>query len=141
MSAPRFYLDIETALLDEALSTATPVTLTADAAHHAGRALRLRTGEGVSIFNGSGKEWRGVISFSKESTTVALSESLAPQRETPLSITLVQALVAPEKMDWIAEKAVELGVSRLVLVPSQRSVTKLTEDLSLIHISEPTRRS
>ena len=43
MSAPRFYLDIETALLDEALSTATPVTLTADAAHHAGRALRLRT--------------------------------------------------------------------------------------------------
>lgn len=128
MSAPRFYLDIETALLDEALSTATPVTLTADAAHHAGRALRLCTGEGVSIFNGSGKEWRGVISFSKESTTVALSESLAPQRESPLSITLVQALVAPEKMDWIAEKAVELGVSRLVLVPSQRSVTKLTED-------------
>ena len=53
MSAPRFYLDIETALLDEALSTATPVTLTADAAHHAGRALRLRTGEGVSIFNGA----------------------------------------------------------------------------------------
>ena len=124
MSAPRFYLDIETALLDEALSTATPVTLTADAAHHAGRALRLRTGEGVSIFNGSGKEWRGVISFSKESTTVALSESLAPQRESPLSITLVQALVAPEKS--ITARWVLNTLCAIIFV--QRSVTKLTED-------------
>lgn len=128
MATPRFYLAIESDTLNAALESGNPVTLSADAAHHAGRALRLRTGEAVTLFNGDGNEWTGVIAFSKDAATVTLSEKKNPTRESPLEITLLQALVAPEKMDWIVEKAVELGVAHLVLVPSERSVTKLTED-------------
>ena len=45
--------------------------------------------------------------------------------ESPLAITLLQSLVAPEKADWIVEKAVEAGISEIVFMPAERSVTKL----------------
>jgi 16S rRNA (uracil1498-N3)-methyltransferase len=49
----------------------------------------------------------------------------AIERESPLSVTLVQAWVATDKLDWIVEKAVELGVARVVLMPATRSVVRL----------------
>ena len=45
--------------------------------------------------------------------------------ESPLAITLLQSLVAPEKADWIVEKAVEAGISEIIFMPAERSVTKL----------------
>ena len=136
MANPRFYLDISTAELDEALSTGGAVTLSEEAAHHAGRALRLRTGEAVTIFNNTGAEWSGTIEFSKAATTVSITAKSEPQRESPISITLFQALVAPEKTDWIVEKAVELGVSELILMPAERSVTKLTAERAQKRLSK-----
>ncbi len=128
MAQPRFYLPLSSEVLDRALETGEPLELTAEAAHHAGRALRLKNGERVTLFNGEGLEWGGIISFSKASSAVTIDTRAAVERECPLEIILLQALVAPEKTDWIVEKAVELGVSELILVPSERSVTRLTDE-------------
>ncbi len=128
MACPRFFSDIATECLDAAVLNQRSVTLSEQSAHHAGRALRLRTGESVTLFNGSGAEWHGTITFSKDAASVTLTERSAPERESPLALTLLQALVSPEKTDWIVEKAVELGVSELILVAAERSVTKLTAE-------------
>ena len=61
MAAPRFYVEVETEALDKALAEQAEVVLPPKAAHHAGRALRLRTGEETVVFNGTGRQWRGRI--------------------------------------------------------------------------------
>lgn len=120
MALPRFYVECP----DTDLSGL--VELPPKAAHHAGRALRLAAGEIVAIFNGSGRLWTGPISFDGKRAFVTIETEVEDSCESPLFLTLVQAQVTPEKMDWIVEKATELGVSRIVLVPARRSVTKLT---------------
>ena len=90
--------------------------------------LRLAAGEIVALFNGSGRVWTGPVSFDGKRAFVTIGEETPDDRESPVTMTLVQAQVTPEKMDWIVEKATELGVARIVLVPAQRSVTKLSGD-------------
>ncbi len=126
MAAPRFYVEVEADAIDKAFNDQTEVVLPPKASHHAGRALRLRTGEEVVIFNGTGRQWRGSIRFDQDGAYVALSAVETPALEPPVRMTLVQALVSPEKLDWIVEKAVETGVSEIVLTPAARSVTKLS---------------
>ena len=113
MAAPRFYVEVETEALDKALAEQAEVVLPPKAAHHAGRALRLRTGEETVVFNGTGRQWRGRIRFDQDGAYVALDAVETPEVEPPVRMTLVQALVSPEKLDWIVEKAVETGVSEI----------------------------
>ena len=122
MALPRFFVDRPDA--DFCGTTELPPK----AAHHAGRALRLAAGEIVALFNGSGRVWTGPVSFDGKRAFVTIEEETPDDRESPVTMTLVQAQVTPEKMDWIVEKATELGVARIVLVPAQRSVTKLSGD-------------
>lgn len=122
MANPRFYIDAP----DETFEGT--VTLPPKAAHHAGRALRLASGERVDLFNGRGKLWSGTIEFTAESTFVHVDRVEEPPVESPLRMTLVQSWVSPEKMDWIVEKATEAGVSHIVVTPAERSVTRLSGD-------------
>lgn len=122
MALPRFFVDRPDADFVDTIE------LPPKAAHHAGRALRLAAGEKVVLFNGSGRLWTGPISFDGKRAFVTIEGSEESRNETPLHMTLVQAFVTPEKMDWIVEKAVELGVARIVLIPAKRSVTKLSGD-------------
>lgn len=122
MALPRFFVDRTDA------DFCGTIELPPKAAHHAGRALRLAAGEIVALFNGSGRVWTGPISFDGKRAFVTIEEETPDDRESPVTMTLVQAQVTPEKMDWIVEKATELGVARIVLVPAQRSVTKLSGD-------------
>jgi hypothetical protein len=79
-------------------------------AHHAIKVLRLRCGDALTLFNGAGGEYRArIIGIERERVSVECLEWLATERESPLSITLVQALQAGEKMDLTVQKAVELG--------------------------------
>ncbi len=128
MASPRFYVPLDPALLDHALEAHTEIALPEKAAHHARRALRLRNGESVTVFAGTGSEWQGTIHIAADSASVAITGKDEPHREPPVRMTLVQALVAPEKLDWIIEKAVETGVTEIVLTPAERSVTRLTGD-------------
>lgn len=122
MALPRFFLDLPDDF------DGVEATLPAKTAHHAGRTLRLAAGEPVEVFNGRGGLWRGEIRFEADRTFVAEMTQAASTTESPLAVTLVQSFVSPEKTDWIVEKAVEAGVSRVILTPAERSVTKLSGD-------------
>jgi 16S rRNA (uracil1498-N3)-methyltransferase len=119
MSAPRFHVDA-----DLALGT---VRLPERVAHHALRVLRLRDGAPLVLFNGRGGSYAGHLQLAAEPEAV-LTTFDASDRESPLAVTVVQALVANEKLDWIVEKLTELGAARVMIVPTERSVVRLEGD-------------
>lgn len=102
------------------------VTLPATAAAHALRVLRLKSGDAVTLFNGDGHEYpaRLVTAGARDAHAEVMSQA-SPVRESPLRVTLIQALARGEKMDWIIQKATELGVTRIVPVTTERSEVKL----------------
>jgi 16S rRNA (uracil1498-N3)-methyltransferase len=88
------------------------VSLDEDTHHHATRVLRLSVGDDVTLFNGQGGEYHGVLShIDKRTSLVALHDFHADDRMPPTHITLVQGLSSQNNMDWTIEKATELGVS------------------------------
>lgn len=110
------------------LAPGAQVDLPADAAHHALRVLRLRAGDPLILFDGRGGEWRAQILGAGGTVRVALQEFDARDCESPLGITLVQALPSGDKMDWVVEKSVELGVAAIQPVAAKRSVIKLSAE-------------
>ncbi|HEX6997312.1 MAG TPA: 16S rRNA (uracil(1498)-N(3))-methyltransferase [Gammaproteobacteria bacterium] len=95
-------------------------------AHYLGNVLRLRVGERVVAFNGRGAERGAVVSrLTRRGAELGLEESLDPLPEPALALTLVQALIKSDAMDWIVQKATELGVRRIAPVYSDFSVVKL----------------
>jgi 16S rRNA (uracil1498-N3)-methyltransferase len=103
--------------------------LPADAAHHASRVLRLREGDAVQIFDGIGNECHGVIAeLSGKRVIVGDISTTNINRESPLHITLAQALSSSEKMDWVIQKATELGVTEIQPLATERSVAKLSNE-------------
>lgn len=104
------------------------VALPEQAAHHAARVLRLRIGDAVALFDGNGSAWQGRIMDVGRSVLVAIEASAPGIAEPALQITLVQALPSGDKMDWVVQKAVELGVAAIQPVAARRSVVKLDGD-------------
>lgn len=102
------------------------MTLPEAAARHAGRVLRLRVGDSLTLFDGAGGEYGARITALERSEVVVEVLDHSPcERESPLPVTLVQALQSGDKMDLTVQKAVELGVARIVPVLSRRSVVRL----------------
>lgn len=105
------------------------LVLPAATADHAVRVLRARVGDALLLFNGDGDDYLARISASsKSATTVNIESVQAGIGESPLHITLVQALARGERMDTILQKSTELGVARIVPVSSERSEVRLDED-------------
>lgn len=91
------------------------LTLTGENAHHAGRVLRLRVGEGVTLCDGAGMDFDCTVeAVEKEAVTCRVVSCHAADTEPKQSITLFMALPKGDKMEFIVQKAVELGVSRIV---------------------------
>ncbi|TAN08656.1 MAG: 16S rRNA (uracil(1498)-N(3))-methyltransferase [Rhodanobacteraceae bacterium] len=112
--------------VDTPLRVGLELALPATAAQHAVRVLRLRAGDAVTLFNGDGHQYPAQLSTIAPGVTrarVATVES--PARESPLRVTLLQALARGEKMDWIVQKATELGVARVAPIVTARSEVKL----------------
>ena len=123
MSFPRFFCPEP---LLAALSANLPVCLPDNVARHASRVLRLRVGDGLVLFDGVGGEYVArIATLEKDRVAVDVLEWRDVECESPISLTLVQALQSGEKMDMTVQKAVELGVSRIVPVTSRRSVVRL----------------
>ena len=97
-------------------------------AHHALRVLRLRDGESVILFDGKGDEVAAQLSVRGKAGFALLGERRHVNRESPLQVVLVQALAASDKMDWVVQKAVELGVSAIQPVQAERSVLRLSAE-------------
>lgn len=99
--------------------------LPAAAAHHALRVLRLSVGDAVTLFNGEGGEYPGRIAEAGRAVRVRLGAWDAVERESPLELILAQALPSGDKMDFVVQKAVELGVARIQPLLASRSVVRL----------------
>ena len=119
----RFYLPQPWAALN------TPFTLTDDIFRHAITVLRLRVGDTFVVFDGAGQMAQAhVVNVEKKSAQAQLTGIEQHSVESNLHITLAQCLSSADKMDWTIEKAVELGVSRIVPLFSTRSQIKLTAE-------------
>jgi 16S rRNA (uracil1498-N3)-methyltransferase len=100
-----------------------------DAAHHAARVLRLREGNRVEIFDGLGNECHGVIAeLGGKRVVVGEITAVNADRESPLPVMLAQALSSSEKMDWVIQKATELGVAEIQPLDTERSVARLSAE-------------
>ncbi|HUX91624.1 MAG TPA: 16S rRNA (uracil(1498)-N(3))-methyltransferase [Gallionellaceae bacterium] len=122
MSAPRFYCPAT-------LPSSGLFELPADAAHHAHRVLRLRVNDPVQIFDGEGKACDATISsISGKHVDINITRTCPAQAPSPLQIVLAQAMTSSEKMDWIVQKATELGATEVQPVQTQRSVAKLSQE-------------
>jgi 16S rRNA (uracil1498-N3)-methyltransferase len=110
------------------LAAGAEVALPEAAAYHVARVLRLRAGAPLVLFDGSGADFRGeIIAVEGDRVRVLVGEHSTGLRESPLAITLVQAVSRGERMDWTLQKATELGVRRIQPVLSARSVVRLDE--------------
>lgn len=99
------------------------------AAHHALKVLRMKPGERVILFDGQGGEWQAeILGAGKAAARVALREFSERECESQLDVTLVQALPAGDKMDWVVEKCAELGVRAIQPVAAKRSVIRLSAE-------------
>ncbi|MFI4890550.1 MAG: 16S rRNA (uracil(1498)-N(3))-methyltransferase [Steroidobacterales bacterium] len=102
------------------------VELPPETAAHVAKVLRARSGDELVLFCGDGRELAGEIkSVHGSRVTVALGRSAGVDRESPLAVTLLQCMPRGDRMDFIVQKATELGVRRIVPVLSQRSVVRL----------------
>lgn len=120
MSAPRFYCP-------PPLPLSTNYELPPEAAHHASRVLRLRVGDAVQIFDGLGNALDATINaIQGKHVTLGNLQTFLKQTEPGLHIVLAQAMSSSEKMDWVVQKATELGVAQIIPVQTQRSVAKLS---------------
>jgi 16S rRNA (uracil1498-N3)-methyltransferase len=108
------------------LSEGAIIELPAAVAHHAARVLRLREGDAVTLFNGEGGEFDACLSrIEPKSVLATIGAHHAVERESPLDVTLMQGLASAGSMDWLIQKAVELGVTAIAPVTMARSVTRL----------------
>ena len=105
------------------------ITLSLEETRHLRDVLRLREGERVQVFDGAGREFLCAISgISKRETSLRILEEIAPAAaESDLDLTLAVALLKGEKFELVVQKAVELGVSRLVPLNTTRADVKLKE--------------
>jgi 16S rRNA (uracil1498-N3)-methyltransferase len=118
---PRFLLT------PDQLVASARVELPAEAAHHAVRVLRLGAGAALEIFDGAGRRATAtVLSTDRDRCTVEIDAAiLSSTTKSLLQITLLQGIAAADRMDWIIEKSIELGVARVVPMLTQRSTVKL----------------
>jgi 16S rRNA (uracil1498-N3)-methyltransferase len=114
--------------IDGALTPGAIVELARDTASHLAKVLRARSGDEIILFNGDGREFAGTIEAvrgSRVSASIGAARSI--DRESPLALTLLQCVPRGDRMDFIVQKATELGVGRIVPVLSQRSVVRLDQ--------------
>jgi len=115
--------------IDTALRPETTIEVNGDRAHYLGKVLRLRAGDSVSVFNGDDGEFAATLGkLSKNGVTIELGPALAVASESALKIHLVQCVSRGERMDFVVQKATELGVKRITPVLSEYGVVKLTPD-------------
>ncbi len=110
----------------------TQVFIDGDEARHIATVLRSQPGDVVIVFNGSEYEHEvRLISVTSSMVTGQVLSSRLTTAEPPVAITLVQGLAKGEKMDYIIQKSVELGVNRIIPVQTERSVVKLDRERAL----------
>jgi 16S rRNA (uracil1498-N3)-methyltransferase len=111
------------------LSSHATVELDSQGSHHLARVLRAKIGDAVTVFNGEGGEYQGnIVRIDKKTVALQLTEFLTRDSESPLQLILAQGISRGEKMDYTIQKAVELGVSKIIPLLTERCNVKLDEE-------------
>lgn len=112
--------------IEQPLSAGTPLVLPDGAQRHLVRVLRLGDGDEIVLFNGDGLEYPArLTAVGRRHAEAIPAEPEATRRESPLELTLALCISKPERMDWGLQKAVELGVTRIVPVISEHCAVRL----------------
>jgi 16S rRNA (uracil1498-N3)-methyltransferase len=108
--------------VEMSLTVGQEISLPKESAHYLLNVLRLRVDTPVILFNGQGGEYIAFLtSATKKIAQLQITEHQAIERDSTLQLTLVQAISRPEHINYTIQKAVELGVKRIVPVISERS--------------------
>ncbi|MEY3613523.1 MAG: Ribosomal small subunit methyltransferase [Pseudomonadota bacterium] len=115
---PRFYCPAP-------LATGVALSLPAGAARHV-QVLRLQPGDVLTLFNGEGGEFNATVTrMGRSDVEVEVGPHHAVEREAARAVHLLAGITANERMDWLVEKATELGVASITPLVAERSVLKL----------------
>ena len=118
---PRFYCP-------QALHTGASIALPATAARHV-QVLRMQPGQTITLFNGAGGEFDAVIEhMGRRDVRVIVGAHHTIEREAFHQVNLAVVMPANDRMDWLVEKATELGVHRITPLMSQHSVLRLQSE-------------
>ena len=119
MRIPRIYTP-------HSLTVGQSLVLEDAAAHYLGKVLRMQPGRELVLFNGQGGEFQAQIAdMGKKQVTLAIGEFSAADRESPLQLELAIGVSRGERMDWVLQKATELGVTRITPLLTERTEVKL----------------
>jgi 16S rRNA (uracil1498-N3)-methyltransferase len=103
-----------------------------DEVKHIRKVLRLKPGDEIVVFNGMGKEYEGrIVKEGRSSIEIMIQNTFISEKESHLEITLAQSLLKGEKMDYLVQKATELGVKEVIPFFSSRSIPRLEKSVSL----------
>lgn len=104
------------------------IELSPEASQHVGTVLRMRAGEHLTLFCGDNREFKATIQdVLKKKVLVSVNDVTIANRESPLAIHLAQAISKGDRMEWVMQKAVELGVTSITPLFTERCVVKLDE--------------
>jgi 16S rRNA (uracil1498-N3)-methyltransferase len=121
---PRFYCDAP-------LAAGQAVELPDGAARHV-QVLRLQPGASITLFDGHGGEYDAVVEqMGRSHVRVQIGEHHAVEREAAREVHLAIGMPANERMDWLVEKAAELGVASIQPLVTERTVLKLSGERAL----------
>lgn len=122
MRNPRIYIDVP-------LNVGTTIELSDDAFGHIVRVLRLPEGASITLFNGDGNDYQGELTqVSKKQAAAKILDATAVSNESPLAIHLGQGISRGDRMDFTLQKSVELGVSAITPLFTERCGVKLNGD-------------
>jgi 16S rRNA (uracil1498-N3)-methyltransferase len=122
MRRPRFHTA-------ETLSPAARVTLESGPSQHIARTLRMRVGDALTLFSGDGLDYPGEITkIDRGAVTVQLAQPEPVDVESSLAIELGIGMSRGDRMDWVIQKATELGVTRIVPLDTEHSNLRLSAD-------------
>jgi 16S rRNA (uracil1498-N3)-methyltransferase len=122
MRVPRLYVEC----VEQPVSGRAELLLPGDASNYLQRVLRLRVGDELTVFDGSGGEHGArVLAFARAGVRIVVGDARDVECESPLAITLWQAPARGDRMDHVVEKATELGVRTIVPWLAERSVVRL----------------
>jgi len=111
------------------LQSGSLVELPRETGAHLAKVLRARSGDEIVLFNGDGREFTGAVEKVQGSrVSASIGAARMIDRESALQLTLVQCVPRGDRMDFIVQKATELGVVRIIPVLSRRSVVRLDEN-------------
>ncbi|SRR6056297_706372 len=116
MERPRFFTR-------QVLAEGSEIELEAEPARHVARTLRMQPGDRLVLFDGSGDEYPGeLVAADKRRVAIRCGPARAIDRESPLAVELGIAISRGDRVDWVVQKATELGVARITPLLTTRGL-------------------